>query len=307
MTRIVRWQSDALSRRAQLAVIGHHRSRCGDGVRFPLVHLTSGVQNAGMLDADHCYAAMQRRDPGADGIFFVAVHTTGIYCRPICPARLPLRRNIHFYRTAVEAQEAGFRPCLRCRPESAPDSPAWLGSMSSINRALRLIEEGALAEGNIESLASKLGMTGRHLRRLFAKHIGLNPLAIEQTRRIHLAKKLLHETRLSITDIAFASGFGSLRRFNEVFTTMFGRAPTSLRRNGTQRAASARVLVSIAYRPPLHWPAGPLPHWPLDSEVEAGSVRFYLPFGRDQIPIEVRPADGYCQDPSTVWQGQDRS
>jgi AraC family transcriptional regulator of adaptative response / DNA-3-methyladenine glycosylase II len=206
-----------------------------------------------MIDPDRCYDAMKRRDPAADGIFFVAVRSTGIYCRPICPARLPRRHNVTFYTTAAAAQEAGYRPCLRCRPESAPDSPAWLGSLASINRALRLIDEGALAEGGVETLASRLGVTGRHLRRLFAQHLGCSPLAIEQTRRIHLAKKLLHETLLPVTDIAFAAGYGSVRRFNEAFLEMFRRAPSTFRRMPGRYDPTAPLIVSLAYRPPLTW------------------------------------------------------
>ena len=206
-----------------------------------------------MIDPDRCYEAMKRRDPAADGVFFVAVRSTGIYCRPICPARLPHRRNVTFYRTAAAAQEAGYRPCLRCRPESAPDSPAWLGSLASINRALRLIDGGALTEGDVETLAARLGMTGRHLRRLFAQHLGCSPLAIEQTRRIHLAKKLLHETLLPVTQIAFAAGYGSVRRFNEAFLVMFGRAPSKFRRMAGRYDPTAPLVVSLAYRPPLTW------------------------------------------------------
>jgi AraC family transcriptional regulator of adaptative response / DNA-3-methyladenine glycosylase II len=208
-----------------------------------------------MLDEDNCYAALTRRDPTLDGLFLVAVRTTGVYCRPICPARIPLRRNTRFFRTAAEAQEAGFRPCLRCRPESAPDSPAWLGSLASVNRALRLIDEGTLVESDVETLAARLGMTGRQLRRLFAQHVGASPLAVEQTRRIHLAKKLLHETLLPITEIAFAAGFGSVRRFNETFQAMFGRPPSAFRRIAGTYDAEAPIVVRLAYRPPLDWAA----------------------------------------------------
>ena len=209
---------------------------------------------ARMIDPACCYGAMKRRDPAADGLFFVAVRTTGIYCRPICPARLPRRRNVSFYRTAAAAQEAGYRPCLRCRPESAPDSPAWLGSLASVNRALRLIEEGALAGGDVGALAKRLGVSERHLRRLFAQHVGASPLAIEQTRRIHLAKKLLHETLLPVTQIAFAAGYGSVRRFNEAFLALFGRAPSAFRRVAGRYDPQAPLVISLAYRPPLRWP-----------------------------------------------------
>jgi AraC family transcriptional regulator of adaptative response / DNA-3-methyladenine glycosylase II len=198
-----------------------------------------------MLDSDECYAILEHRDPGADGRFFVAVKTTRIYCRPICPARVPLRRNTLFFRHAAEAQAAGFRPCLRCRPESAPDSPAWVGSLASINRALALIEEGALVEGSVEDLADRLGMTDRHLRRLFEKHLGIGPVMVEQARRVHLAKKLIHETSLSMADVAFAAGYGSVRRFNETFRDMFGRPPSSLRRAGADPSRPG-IAVSLA-------------------------------------------------------------
>jgi AraC family transcriptional regulator, regulatory protein of adaptative response / methylated-DNA-[protein]-cysteine methyltransferase len=137
------------------------------------------------------------------------------------------------------------RTSSRCRPESAPDSPAWVGSLASINRALALIEEGALVEGSVDDLADRLGMTDRHLRRLFEKHLGIGPMMVEQTRRVHLAKKLIHETPLSMTDVAFAAGYGSVRRFNETFRRLFDRSPSSLRRS---RAGLDRpgIVVSLA-------------------------------------------------------------
>ncbi|MBX3585451.1 MAG: methylphosphotriester-DNA--protein-cysteine methyltransferase family protein [Ramlibacter sp.] len=203
------------------------------------------------MEEDGWYAALSRRDASLDGLFFVAVRTTGIYCRPVCPARIPRRENTSFFRSAVLAQEAGYRPCLRCRPESAPDSPAWIGSLASVNRGLRLIDEGALVDGDVEALATRLGMTGRQLRRLFAQHVGASPLAVEQTRRVLLAKKLLHETALPVTEIAFAAGFGSVRRFNEAFLAMFGRAPSAFRRAGGLLDAAAPITVQLAYRPPI--------------------------------------------------------
>ena len=206
-----------------------------------------------MLNTDDCYAILHHRDAGADGCFFVAVKTTGIYCRPICPARVPLKRNIVFYQHAAEAHAAGFRPCLRCRPESAPDSPAWMGSLASINRALILIDEGALVEGNVEELAGRLGMTARHLRRLFNKHLGIGPAAVEQTRRLHLAKKLVHETSLSMTDIAFAAGYGSVRRFNETFADLYGRPPSALRRRRTITPSGSGITVSLVRSADIVW------------------------------------------------------
>ncbi|MGE0769117.1 MAG: bifunctional transcriptional activator/DNA repair enzyme AdaA [Hyphomicrobiaceae bacterium] len=202
------------------------------------------------IDPDACYAAVARRDASADGIFVTAVRTTGIYCRPICPARLPLRRNVSFYASAAGAQAAGYRPCLRCRPESAPDSRAWVGTLASINRALQLIEDGALCEGNVDALAGRLGMTARHLRRLFHKHVGAGPLSVEQTRRAHLALKLIHETSLPFTSIALAAGYGSIRRFNESLQNLFGSAPSLLRRRPL--SADVGLVVRVAL---LHCPA----------------------------------------------------
>ena len=182
-----------------------------------------GAHRAGMNDLDHdaCYRALCVRDARFDGRFFVAVRTTGIYCRPICPARTPHSENIIFYPTAAAAQEAGFRPCLRCRPETAPDLGAWRGASNTVSRALSLIEMGALDEANVEALAGRVGIGERQLRRLFYQHLGASPIAVAQTRRVLLAKQLIHETHLPMTEIALAAGFGSLRRFNETFQSLF--------------------------------------------------------------------------------------
>src|SRR5438477_6369979 len=190
------------------------------------------------LDHDACYRAICQRDVRFDGRFFTAVKTTGIYCRPICPARTPRRENIAFYRSAAAAQEAGFRPCLRCRPETAPDLGAWRGTSNTVSRALALIEMGALDEAGMERLAERLGVGERHLRRLFRRHLGASPIAVAQTRRILLAKQLIHETRLPMAEVALAAGFGSIRRFNETFRTLFGRPPGALRRTGSVDVSS---------------------------------------------------------------------
>ena len=243
-----------------------------------------------MLDENRCYAALGRRDPVADGQFFVAVRTTRIYCRPICPARVPLRRNVMFFPTAAQAQEAGFRPCLRCRPESAPNSAAWMGSLASINRALRLIDEGALVDSGAAELAARLGMSARHLRRLFDQHLGVAPLAVEQARRVGLAKQLLHETTLGMTEIAFAAGFGSVRRFNEVFRGMFGRAPSSLRRGSRPATEGDAVTIQVWHRPsfdPLLWcdQARAAGH-----RVEKGRVELHLLVGGAAVCVDVTPS-----------------
>ncbi|MCQ4162496.1 helix-turn-helix domain-containing protein [Roseomonas sp. GC11] len=178
-------------------------------------------------------AAWARRDPAFDGRFFVCVRTTGIYCRCVCPVRLPLRRNVLFVPSAAAAEAAGFRPCLRCRPETAPFCAAWKGSRATVERALRLIaEEGALdGEGaSVAALAARLGMTERHLRRLFTRHLGATPSAVARTARVQRAKRLLSGSDLGMTEIALRAGFGSLRRFNAVFAEVYRRPPSAIRR-----------------------------------------------------------------------------
>src|SRR5580704_5688143 len=182
------------------------------------------------MNDDACYRALCTRDARFDGRLFVGVKTTGIYCRPICPARTPRSENVRFYPTAAAAQAAGFRPCLRCRPETAPDLGAWRGTSNTVSRGLALIELGALDEAEVDALAGRLGVGERQLRRLFREHLGASPVAVAQTRRVLLAKQLIHETQLPMAEIAFAAGFGSIRRFNETFRALFGRAPGDLRR-----------------------------------------------------------------------------
>jgi AraC family transcriptional regulator of adaptative response / DNA-3-methyladenine glycosylase II len=210
------------------------------------------------LDHDACYRAVKLRDARFDGRFFTAVKTTGIYCRPICPARTPQSRNVVFFPTAAAAQEAGFRPCLRCRPETAPDMGAWRGTSNTVSRGLALIELGALDTGSVDALAERLGMGERQLRRLFRQHLGASPIGVAQSRRILLAKQLIHETHLPMTEIAFAAGFGSIRRFNETFVALFGRPPGALRRlSGPDIAVAAQGEFSLLlrYKPPYDWPA----------------------------------------------------
>src|SRR5207344_681322 len=182
---------------------------------------------------------------------------TGIYCRPICPARTPLSKNVIFFPTAAAAQEAGFRPCLRCRPETAPDLGAWRGTSNSVSRALNLIELGALDEDDVDTLAGRLGLGERQLRRLFRQHLGASPVAVAQTRRVLLAKQLIQETRLPMGEVALASGFGSVRRFNETFQQLFGRPPGALRRSKAEEASAAAggITVKLPYKPPYDWGA----------------------------------------------------
>lgn len=200
--------------------------------------------------------ARRSRDARFDGRFFVGVRTTGIYCRPICPAVPPKSENVTFYPSAAAASEAGYRPCLRCRPECAPGTPAWNGTSTTVRRGLKLIAGGALDEGSTEELAERLGVTGRHLRRLFRKHIGASPLAVAHTQRLQLAKRLVDQTDLPMSQIAAAAGFGSIRRFNDVFRSTYGKAPRELRRrNDTGSRNAAALTVRLPWREPFAWSA----------------------------------------------------
>lgn len=191
------------------------------------------------------------RDARFDGRFFIGVKTTGIYCRPVCPANTPKSENVSFFPTAAAAGEAGFRPCLRCRPECAPGTPAWEGTSTTVRRGLRLIADGALDDGDIERLAERLGVTSRHLRRLFTRHLGASPLAVAHTQRLHFAKRLIDQTSLPMADIAIASGFGSTRRFNDAFKNTYGRTPRELRKRRAVTEPCAGLTVQLPYRPPF--------------------------------------------------------
>lgn len=209
------------------------------------------------LDKEICDRARLARDPRFDGLFFTGVLSTGIYCRPICPARPPRPENIIYFPSAAAAAEAGLRPCLRCRPEAAPGSPAWNGTSATVSRAVLLIRQGGLNEQSLEDLAYKLGVTGRHLRRLFQTHIGASPKTLATTQKILFAKKLLSETDLPVTQIAFASGFGSIRRFNAAFRKIYGSTPSAVRVRNDENEISGNELfhctVSLSYRPPFDW------------------------------------------------------
>ncbi|MBV9235581.1 MAG: methylphosphotriester-DNA--protein-cysteine methyltransferase family protein [Xanthobacteraceae bacterium] len=198
-----------------------------------------------MRDFDANYAALQRRDPAVDGVVFVAVKTTGIYCRPVCPARTPYARNVVFYPSAAAAERAGYRPCLRCRPETAPFCPAWNGTRTTVERALALIEAGALDRDDVAALAERLGIGPRHLSRLFADHLDASPLQVAQTLRIQRAKRLLGNTGLSIPLIAHRAGFSSPRRMNAAFSRLYGRPPSTFRKGAKrlQRFATTNCTV----------------------------------------------------------------
>src|SRR6201994_4400595 len=251
------------------------------------------------LDHDACYRAVKLRDSRFDGRFFTGVKTTGIYCRPICPARTPFAKNVIFFPTAAAAQEAGFRPCLRCRPETAPDLGAWRGTSNTVSRALSLIEHGALDDAEVDALAGRLGVGERQLRRLFQRHLGASPVAVAQTRRVLLAKQLIHETRLPMTEVAFAAGFGSIRRFNETFQQLFGRSPRELRRAAGPEfsvAAAGELVLLLRYHPPYDWEAMTafLRQRAIAGIEHVTAVRYARTLQLDGLTgtVTVEPADG---------------
>lgn len=205
---------------------------------------------------DAWYSALKAKDARFDGRFFVAVSSTGIYCRPICTAKLPRPENCSFHRTAASAEQAGYRPCLLCRPELAPGNAPIDASASLARRAARLLEDNCGSDLTLEELAGRLGCTSRHLRRIFVAEFSVTPIQYLQTCRLLLAKNLLTDTGLSVVDVAMASGFGSLRRFNALFKSQYRLAPTALRRGQEKRAdPAARINLALGYRPPYQWEA----------------------------------------------------
>jgi AraC family transcriptional regulator of adaptative response / DNA-3-methyladenine glycosylase II len=193
-----------------------------------------------MLDFTAQYEAFRRRDPAWDGVVFVAVKTTGVYCRPVCPARTPLARNVTFYRSAAAAENAGFRPCLRCRPETAPFCAAWKGTRTTVERALTLIESGALDRGNVDQLADRLGLGSRQLSRLFAEHLDASPLQVALSLRVRLARCLLEGTDLPIALVAERAGFSSARRLSAAFARLYGQPPSTIRKRRALSLKSKR-------------------------------------------------------------------
>jgi AraC family transcriptional regulator, regulatory protein of adaptative response / DNA-3-methyladenine glycosylase II len=207
------------------------------------------------LDWQVCSRARLSRDARFDGKFYIGVITSGVYCRPICPAPTAKEKNVRYYPSAAAAAEAGFRPCLRCRPECSPGTPAWLGTPNTVSRALRLISESGLEDGGVEVLAERLGVGSRHLRRLFLRHLGATPIAVAHTRRLHFAKKLIDETSLPMSQVALASGFGCVRRFNAGIREVYKRTPTQIRRLAHQKSVQPEneYLFYLRFRPPYDW------------------------------------------------------
>lgn len=245
------------------------------------------------LDPEACYAALAVRDARFDGRFFVGVSTTGVYCRPVCPARTPRRDRCAFFRSPAEAEGAGYRACFRCRPELAPGRAPVDAVPHLVARAVRLVDEGFLNRGSVEALSDRLGVTARHLRRAMQAELGLGPLDLAQSRRMALAKRLLQDTALPVGDVAHASGFSSVRRFNAAFADRFGRTPSSVRRGGD---AGGAIVLRLDYRPPLDWPAllaflGPRA-FPGVERVEADTWRRHVTLDGHTGEVVVRPDPG---------------
>lgn len=249
------------------------------------------------LDRDACYRAVRTRDARFDGRFYTAVLTTGVYCRPICPAIPPKIENCIFLPSAGAAHQMGFRPCRRCRPEVAPGVASWNGSASTVSRALHLIGEGALEDASLERFAERLGVGTRHLRRLFERHLGASPLAVAQSHRILFAKKLINETTLPMTDVALAAGFGSIRRFNDAFKRSYGRTPSMLRRTSRGGApARTGITLRLPFSPPYDWPGviAFLKTRAIPGVEQVEDERYCRTFCVESVQglIEVRPAAG---------------
>jgi AraC family transcriptional regulator, regulatory protein of adaptative response / DNA-3-methyladenine glycosylase II len=273
------------------------------------------------LDWQICSRARLSRDPRFDGKFFIGVVGTvarpfrGVYCRSICPAPTAMEKNVIYFPTAAAAAEAGFRPCLRCRPECSPGTPAWLGTSNTVSRALRLIEESGLEDGGVEALAERLGVGSRHLRRLFLKHLGATPTAVAHTRRLHFAKKLIDETRLPMTQIAIAAGFGCVRRFNAGIRNVYHRTPTQIRRlaRPAQGHPENQYLFRLRYRPPYNW-KGMLAFLApraipgvevVDSDTYRRSISLHDHPGYFEVSLDARNdtllAQVQCRDPRSLF------
>ncbi|WP_049575683.1 MULTISPECIES: AlkA N-terminal domain-containing protein [unclassified Nocardiopsis] len=205
-----------------------------------------------VMDDEQRYRAVRSRDSRFDGVFYTAVRTTGIYCRPSCPAVTPRRENVRFYRTAAAAQESGFRACKRCRPDTVPGSPEWNVRADVVGRAIRLIHDGAVDRGGVGALAENVGYSERQLNRLLTAEVGAGPLALARAERTHTARVLVETTDMPMADVAFASGFSSVRQFNETMRAVFDRSPSQMRAT-TRRAAPTPggIVLRLPYRGPI--------------------------------------------------------
>ena len=249
------------------------------------------------LDFERCYRAVDSRDPRFDGWFYTAVTSTGIYCKPSCPAITPKRANVRFYPSAAAAQRAGFRACRRCRPDAAPGSPEWDVRADTVGRAMRLIADGVVDRDGVPGLASRLGYTERHLHRMLTAEVGAGPLALARAQRAQTARILVETTDLGLAEIAFAAGFGSVRQFNDTIKEVYGVPPSALRDASRRRPPEGGVVsLRLAYRPPLH--AASLLEFlaaraiPGIEEVADGTYRrtLALPHGAGEVALTPGPA-----------------
>ena len=257
------------------------------------------------IDAAACYRALSSRDPRFDGRFFTGVTTTGVYCRPICPARTPARTNVRFFLCAAAAEADGFRPCRRCRPDTAPGTPAWQGAPVTVARGLRLIRDGVLDEDGIDAFAARLGLGARQVRRLFETHVGATPSDIARLRRVHFARALLDDPALRLADIAFAAGFQSVRQFNHAFRQTFKAAPRTLRGRAARDAdRDDGIEMRLSYRPPfdLAWLIGLLKGRaaPGVEQVDGDVYRRTVALGDASGWIAVRRHDGRTGRPDAL-------
>ncbi len=205
------------------------------------------------LDFERCYRAVDSRDQRFDGWFYTGVTSTGIYCRPSCPAMTPKRRNVRFFPSSAAAQRAGLRACRRCRPDASPGSPQWDVRADVVGRAMRLIADGVVDRDGVPGLAARLGYTERHLHRMLRAELGAGPLALARAQRAQTARTLIETTGLGLAEIAFAAGFGSVRQFNDTVRAVYGAPPSQLRTgNGAPVGGAGTVTLRLAYRPPLH-------------------------------------------------------
>ena len=247
------------------------------------------------LDFERCYRAVDSRDQRFDGWFYTAVKTTGIYCRPSCPATTPKPQNVTFFPSAAAAQRAGFRACRRCRPDAAPGSPEWDVRADVVGRAMRLIGDGVVDREGVPGLASRLGYTERHLHRMLTAELGAGPLSLARAQRAQTARILIETTDLGLAEIAFAAGFGSVRQFNDTLLEVFAQPPGSFRKKKAAAAGAGTIALRLAYRAPLHAPAllGFLAARALPGveEVDADTYRRVLNLPHGSATVALTPAD----------------
>ncbi|MFD6755669.1 DNA-3-methyladenine glycosylase 2 family protein [Micromonospora gifhornensis] len=250
------------------------------------------------LDFERCYRAVDSRDQRFDGWFYTGVTSTGIYCRPSCPAVTPKRHNVRFFPSAAAAQGAGLRACRRCRPDVSPGSPQWDVRADVVGRAMRLIADGVVDRDGVPGLAARLGYTERHLHRMLRAELGAGPLALARAQRAQTARTLIESTELGLAEIAFAAGFGSVRQFNDTIREVYGVPPSQLRaRRRTALGGSGTITLRLAYRPPLHAPALleflALRTLPGVDEVRDGTYRRGLRLPHGTGAVALTPADGH--------------